>query len=118
MHTYPLFDKYHIVYPTPKNLPYEWTITDTSRYNTPLDEFMMVLPRKSFPAIDYPAFIGMKEGTNFFFKHEPVIAVILHGIAKAYPLNMLTMHEISNDTLAGIPILPTLLSAMQCERRI
>ncbi len=31
----------------------------------------------------------------------------INGAAKAYPLNMLTIHELSNDILRGIPILPT-----------
>lgn len=90
----------------PKNLAYEWK-TDTSNKNIDLSEIMMVLPRHSFPAIDYPAFIKREEAMNSFFAKEPVISVEINGRAKAYPLNMLTMHEISNDTLSGTPILPT-----------
>lgn len=67
----------------------------------------MVLPRHSFPTIDYPDFIRKEEGMDRFYEHEPVISVALQGEAKAYPLNMLTMHEISNDSLGGIPILAT-----------
>lgn len=90
----------------PRHLPWEWK-TDTSRRTVPLSELTMVLPRGSFPAIDYPAFIGQKEGLELFYRYEPVLALAIDGQAKAWPLNMLTMHEISNDTLAGIPILPT-----------
>ena len=90
----------------PKELEYEWN-TDTSLRNIELNEVQMVLPRHSFPTIDYPLFITKEEGLASFYKEEPVIAVVINGRAKAYPLNMLTMHEISNDTLSGIPILPT-----------
>lgn len=105
----------------PKNLEYEWK-TDTANRIVELSEITMVLPRKSFPAIDYPAFIGKAEGLSSFFKHEPVISVAINGEAKAYPLNMLTMHEISNDSLGGIPILPTFCplcnSSLVFDRRL
>ena len=90
----------------PNNVEYQWE-TDTTKTNIDLSEITLVLPRNSFPTIDYPDFIGQKKGTEKFFKHEPVISVAIDGQAKAYPLNMLTMHEISNDTLSGVPILPT-----------
>lgn len=51
--------------------------------------------------------MGRETGEKIFFKHEPVISVKINGMAKAYPLTMLTFHEMSNDTLAGVPILPT-----------
>jgi len=90
----------------PRNILYEWE-TDTSQHIVELDEITLVVPRNTFPTIDFPKFIGRKQGLEQFFKHEPVIAVEIDGRAKAYPLNMLTMHEISNDTLSGLPILPT-----------
>jgi len=102
-------------------LDYEWK-TDTANRIIELSELTMVLPRKAFPAIDYPAFIGKEEGLSSFFKHEPVISVAINGEAKAYPLNMLTIHEISNDSLGGIPILPTFCplcnSSLVFDRRL
>jgi hypothetical protein len=90
----------------PRNVLYSWK-TDTVQRNIELSELSLVVPRKTFPSIDYPKFIGKEEGLDQFFKNEPVIAIAINGMAKAYPLNMLTMHEISNDTLNGVPILPT-----------
>lgn len=78
-----------------------------SKTNVDLSEITAVVPRNTFPQIDYPKFIEREEGQKTFYKHEPVISVAINGKAKAYSLNMLTMHEISNDLLAGIPILPT-----------
>ena len=90
----------------PRNVEYVFK-TDTSNRVIDLNELQLVLPRESFPIIDYPAFVGMQEGIEMFYEKEPVIAVEIDGRAKAYPLAMLTMHEMTNDTLSGIPILPT-----------
>jgi Protein of unknown function (DUF3179) len=90
----------------PRNIPYTWK-TDTTNRNVELNEISVVLPRHSFPAVDYPGFIGRDDSLNTFYIQEPVISVEIKGEAKAYPLNMLTMHEISNDSLGGVPILPT-----------
>lgn len=90
----------------PRNTEYDWK-TDTTIKSVELSEIILVAPRNTFPSINYPAFIGKEKGLNLFFKHEPVISVSIDSEAKAYPLNMLTMHEMSNDSLGGIPILPT-----------
>ena len=90
----------------PKNIPFDWK-TDITIHSVPLSEIQIVLPKGSFPTLDFPKFIGKKEGLESFFEKEPVIAVEINGRAKAYSLNILTMHEISNDTLSGVPILVT-----------
>lgn len=90
----------------PRGLEFTWR-TDTSIHNIDLSEISLVLPQGSFPKIDYPDFLAKGQGLEAFFVHEPVISVEIGGEAKAYPLNMLTTHEISNDNLGGIPILAT-----------
>ncbi len=89
-----------------KNLPFTWK-TDTLKHSVPLSEIQIVLPKGSFPTLDYPKFVSKSEGMRMFFTKEPVIVVAIDGFAKAYPLNILTMHEISNDVLNEIPILVT-----------
>ena len=89
-----------------KNLPFTWK-TDTLKHSVNFSEIQIVLPKGSFPTLDYPKFIGKIEGVRMFFTKEPVIVIAIDGFAKAYPLNILTMHEISNDDLDGIPILVT-----------
>ena len=91
----------------PKNIPWQWTKTDTTQTTVDFSEITIALGRKAFPSIDYPDFLAKEKGASTFFPHEPVIAVAINGEAKAYPLNMLTMHEMSNDSLGGVPILPT-----------
>ncbi len=90
----------------PKNLAFDWN-TDLSSKTVELSEITMVLPRGSFPTIDYPAFIGKQGASEQYFEYEPVLSVEIEGRAKAYPLNVLTMHEISNDSLSNVPILPS-----------
>ncbi|MCD4791986.1 MAG: DUF3179 domain-containing protein [Bacteroidales bacterium] len=89
----------------PKNIKYNWR---TDQTNTIIDpyEIQAVLPRRSFPKLDFPKFISNKEAESHYYKHEPVISIELNGEAKAYPLSILTLHEISNDVIGGVPILP------------
>jgi len=89
-----------------KNLPFSWK-TDTIRHSVNLSEIQIVLPKGSFPTLDHPKFVAKSEGMQMFFKKEPVIAIEINGFAKAYSLNILTMHEIANDIINGIPILVT-----------
>ncbi len=89
-----------------KGIPFTWK-TDTLKHSVTLSEIQIVLPKGSFPTLDHPKFVSRSEGMRQFFVKEPVIAIEINGVAKAYPLNILTMHEISNDMLEGIPILVT-----------
>ena len=88
----------------PKNIPFDWK-TDTSIHSVDLSEIQIVLPKGSFPTLDFPKFVGREEGLETFFSKEPVIAIEINGQAKAYSLNILTMHEISNDILGDVPVL-------------
>ncbi|MFO7889343.1 MAG: DUF3179 domain-containing protein [bacterium] len=90
----------------PKNIPFDWK-TDTSKSEIDLSEISVVLPRGSFHVLNYPDFIGKEKSLQSFIPREPVMVVEVNGAAKAYPLNMLSFHEIANDSLAGIPIVAT-----------
>ena len=90
----------------PKNIPFNWK-TDLSKHSVELSEIQIVLAKGSFPTLDHPKFVNKQDGLKDYFSREPVIAVEINGEAKAYPLNILTMHEISNDMLGNKPILVT-----------
>ena len=81
--------------------------TDITNNSVPLNEFTALLKRDGIPPIDNPKFWNKEEGDKVFFKHEPVIAVVINGKAKAYPLSILTWHEIVNDRVGGVPISAT-----------
>lgn len=84
----------------------EWK-TDIANKSVPLNEFTVLLKRDGIPPIDNPKFWNKELGDKVFFKHEPVIAVAINGKAKAYPLSILTWHEIVNDRIGGVPISAT-----------
>jgi hypothetical protein len=90
----------------PRNIPFNWQ-ADTSESIIDLSELMVVLPRGSFQVLNYPKFIEKEEGLKKYFEREPVMFVEINGEGKAYPLNILAVHEIANDSLGGVPILAT-----------
>ncbi|MFN2438874.1 MAG: DUF3179 domain-containing protein [Chitinophagaceae bacterium] len=90
----------------PRYIPYRWK-TDTSKKTVLLSEFTVAVPKGAFAVLNHPKFIKSGEGLQVYFKHEPVISISIKGQAKAYPLSILTVHEIANDTLNGHPILVT-----------
>jgi hypothetical protein len=97
--------------------------TDFSRHTVPYDELLALLPvRDGIPAIDNPTFETLEEATEWLFENEPVIAVEYNGDARAYPLQVLTWHEIVNDTVGEIPVVVTFCplcnSALVFDRRL
>lgn len=79
-------------------------------------------PRDGIPSIDDPQFITAEEASGWLAENEPVVALALHGDARAYPLQILTWHEIVNDTVGGEPIIVTFCplcnSAIVFERKV
>lgn len=61
-------------------------------------------PKDGIPAIDAPKFVSVAEADTWLKPLEPVIRVEINGEARAYPLQILTWHEIVNDTLGGVPV--------------
>lgn len=64
-------------------------------------------PRDGIPSIDAPQFITIDEANEWLADNEPVVAVEFDGDARAYPLQILTWHEIVNDTVGSVPVVVT-----------
>lgn len=60
-------------------------------------------PKDGIPAIDDPAFLPVAEVTELEAA-EPVVGMVVNGDWKAYPLRILTWHEIVNDEIGGVPV--------------
>ena len=79
-------------------------------------------PRDGIPSIDDPKFISQDEATEWLVGNEPVVAIEFNGDARAYPIQILTWHEIVNDTAGDIPIIVTFCplcnSAIVFERTV
>ena len=84
--------------------------TDFSRHTVPYDEILQAarFPRDgSISAIDNPLFITPEDADLWLGKLEPVIALEINGDARAYPLQILTWHEVVNDVVGGVPVIVT-----------
>ncbi|MCP4358460.1 MAG: DUF3179 domain-containing protein [Chloroflexi bacterium] len=82
--------------------------TNWERHTIAYDEILSGgPPRDGIPSIDDPQFISQDDAAAWLAENEPVIAVEINGEARAYPLQVLTWHEIVNDTLGNTPIIIT-----------
>ena len=89
------------------------TIVDPSVRPTPVSngerdlKIITVLGRDAIPAILNPVFDPRAEAMAQMDPSERVIGVSINGDDRAYPLNLLSRHEIVNDTVGGKPIAVT-----------
>ena len=63
-------------------------------------------PKDGIPALLNPKFIKAGEA-HFLESDDVIIGVALGSQAKAYPIKILNLHEVVNDTINGIPIAVT-----------
>ena len=63
-------------------------------------------PPDGIPPIDDPKFVSAADA-DFVRPQEPVLAVEVNADARAYPLQIMTWHEIVNDRIGGVPITVT-----------
>ncbi|MBM3957498.1 MAG: DUF3179 domain-containing protein, partial [Gemmatimonadetes bacterium] len=64
------------------------------------------LRRDRFPPLDNPPFLPGKQAENMA-PDERVVGVELNGQAKAYPMSVISLHEVANDTVGGLPVAVT-----------
>jgi hypothetical protein len=91
--------------------PEHWTRegwkTDFSKSSVEFDEILSGgPPRDGIPSIDDPKFVSVSEVADIADR-EPVIQFGLDDDTRAYPLRVLTWHEIANDVVAGVPVAVT-----------
>jgi hypothetical protein len=69
-----------------------------------------------------PRFVTQEEAASWLGPREPVILMRLGDESRLYPLQILTWHEIANDTLGGVPVAVTFCplcnSALAFDRRV
>ena len=78
--------------------------------------------RDGIPPIDNPKFGTIEEAESVMNALEPVVTFKINGEAKAYPLAILTWHEVVNDVVGGVPFTVTFCplcnSALAFERTL
>ena len=70
-------------------------------------DIITVLGKDGIPSIDDPQFVGPDDADRQMLSNERVLGVSINGDHRAYPLNMLSRHEIVNDTVGGVPVAVT-----------
>jgi hypothetical protein len=81
----------------------------TGGIDVPVDESLLVSggpPPDGIPPIDEPTFED-PETVDWLEPNEPVLAVEVDGVAKAYPIRIMTWHEIVNDSFGETPVTVT-----------
>ncbi len=97
--------------------------TDWKRHTVAYEEIISGgPPRDGIRSIENPPFISLEEAEQWLAPTEPVIALEIDGDARAYPLQILTRHEIVNDVVGDVPVAVTFCplcnSAIVFDRRV
>ena len=96
--------------------------TDFRLHTVPYSEIRFVIPRDNIPSIDSPKFLTPKDASAWLKDVEPVVSLEINGDARAYPLQILTWHEIVNDVIGDVPVAVTFCplcnSAIAFDRRL
>ena len=99
----------------------DWN-TNWRRHTVPYDEIIAAQIRDRIRSIDAPSFISPEEAAEWLADNEPVMVFELNGDARAYPLQILTLHEIVNDVVGDVPVAvtycPLCNSAIVLDRRL
>ena len=79
-------------------------------------------PRDGIPSIDNPRFVTVADADAILDDNSPVVQIEVNGDQRAYPLEILTWHEIVNDVVGGVPVAVTFCplcnTAIAYDRRL
>ena len=82
--------------------------TDFSRHTVPYAEILSGGPPKDgIPAVDDPQYLSVADADEWLEPLEPVAVIEAGGLVRAYPIQVLTWHEIVNDQLGDLPVTVT-----------
>jgi hypothetical protein len=70
-------------------------------------EIITVLPRDAIMSVANPVHAAGEEAERQMRVGESVLGIEINGDTRAYPVNILTVHEIISDTVGGIPVAVT-----------
>jgi len=88
-----------------------WATDFTLRTIDDLSELLVGIPssdpRDLIPPLDNPEFETVADASQWLDAREPGVLFELDGLARFYPLRILTFHEIVNDDFNGTPVVVT-----------
>lgn len=80
------------------------TVEGGSEFSPSDGALVTVRPRDTIPAILDPAFARVEDASEWMESDELVLGVEIEGDARAYPIRILSRHEVVNDIVGGEPI--------------
>ncbi len=81
---------------------------DLSNNLVPLDKILSGgVPKDGTPAILEPDHLSVKEASVFLKDNDRVLGLAVNGDSKAYPVKILSWHEVVNDQIDKMPVLVT-----------
>lgn len=80
-------------------------MTDAQRIEP--QEIVDVLPRDAIAAILKPQEVTVAEAENEMHPQEMVVSLTVGGDSRAYPISVLSAHEVVNDVVGGRPVVVT-----------
>lgn len=87
--------------------PWPWDVDDAPA-SVPLSEIRSGgPPPDGIPPIDDPVFEDVEAAGEWLTEQDPVLVVDRDGDTRAYPLAIMTFHEIVNDEVGGEPLVVT-----------
>ena len=99
-----------LVYIVLRQMGYDSTtieVTDMKTDEVQSYRIVTVLPRDAIAAITDPSFVTAERAMGWMAEKEQVIGLEIGEEAKAYPINMLSRHEIVDDVVGGRPVAVT-----------
>ena len=85
-----------------------WEKTDFCTHSVEYSEiFSGGPPPDGIPPIDNPTFETIESADNWLRDVEPVVLLTIEDDARAYPLQIMTWHEIVNDIVNNVPVVVT-----------
>ena len=78
-------------------------------------KIITILGRDGIPVIRDPVFGNSATARDHMEPNERVIGVSINGESHAYPLNLMSWHEIVNDTVVGKPIAEGWSTLLGCK---
>jgi hypothetical protein len=79
---------------------------DFSKHSIPVEDIRGGGPPKDgIPALFNPEYLTAKEADKVLKPDERVLGLTLKGVSRAYPIRIMSWHELVNDEIAGEPYL-------------
>jgi hypothetical protein len=70
--------------------------------------FQFGIGKDTIPSVDAPVFVSFDDprvAEAGITRETPVLGIVIDGVARAYPVDLMSMHEVVNDVIAGEPYL-------------